>query len=166
MLLWATPAAAQQNAPANPCKTDESFKAFDFIIGDWEVVPIKDAAAGHLKVTYDINECAIISKWIGTHGFTGHNVIFYNRVNKKWKNIWISLGYSSEVEGEIQNGSMVMSGLEHSYRRLENTSVREKWTPNEDGSVHHISEKWNTETNKWEPVFERKFVRAKARFPI
>lgn len=151
-----------QNAqpPQSPCQTDENFRAFDFWVGYWEVTPWAGGqVAGHNKIESVENGCAVMESWTNAGGGTGRSVNFYNANTGKWRQLWVSNGYSIDIEGGLKNGAMALEGSIFYYGPKNTVPFKGTWTPQADGSVRQLFEQWNAETNEWTVWFDGKYVR-------
>jgi len=155
--------AAQQTPPPNPCATDDNFRSFDFWVGEWEVTPWAGGAiAGHNNIQVIENGCAVMENWTNSQGGTGRSINYYNPITEKWRQIWVSTGYSIDIEGGIKDGAMALEGEIHYYGNKTNLPMRAKWTPQEDGTVRQFFEQWNPQTETWDVWFDGKYTRQKA----
>lgn len=160
--LTAGIATAQQTAPPpSPCETDAAFHAFDFWIGDWKVSARSSGKyAGENSITPIEGQCALMEDWKGQAGSTGKSLNYYNPLTKTWRQIWVSAGaYSLDIEGGMQEGSMVLEGTIWYYASGQSAPFRGTWTPNADGSVRQFFEQYDAGKQAWQPWFDGLYER-------
>lgn len=155
-LVLATGAVSAADENANKCETDKSFGAFDFWVGDWSVKAAKSGKyAGTNKVTKIENGCAIKEDWAGTGGSTGQSLNYYDPNTQRWRQVWVSGGaYAIDIEGGLQNGSMVLEGMISYFKNGVKAPFRGTWTPGEDGSVRQFFEQFDSKSESWKPWFD------------
>ena len=160
-ILVATAANAQQTTPPSPCVTDQAFHAFDFWIGDWKVSSRANGTyAGDNSIKPIEGQCALLEEWKGQGGSTGMSVNYYNPLTEKWRQVWLSAGaYSLDIEGGLEDGSMVLEGTIWYYSSKQSAPFRGTWTPNDDGSVRQFFEQYDAEKQAWQPWFDGLYER-------
>jgi len=158
------PVAAQGKAKAPPpCRADAHFRDFDFWLGKWKVYNRvgKKQFAGDNHISAIEGGCAILEQWKGKGGGTGKSVNYYNPINKKWRQIWLSAGnYMIDIEGGMVDGSMNLAGKIYYYTSGVAADFRGIWTPNEDGSVRQHFQQMNPKTGKWAEWFDGRYVKS------
>ena len=138
LALFASPAIAQDDAPAappaSPCAGDE-YRQFDFWIGHWTVTQ-NDQPAGSNHIEAIDGGCALAENWTSANaGFTGHSLNSYDRVTGEWHQTWVDSGGTVlKLDGGLENGSMVLSGAGMTADGKTITN-RITWTPAENGTV-------------------------------
>lgn len=151
----ALPAAAP---PAAPCSAPE-YAQFDFWLGDWDVTNPAGKPAGHNRVTKEYGGCVLQEHWTGAGGSVGSSFNVYDPVRKLWHQTWVdNSGTLLEIEGGLQDGSMVMSGeqLQADGKRLLN---RITWTPH-DGKVRQHWEISGDGGKTWTTSFDGLYAKA------
>lgn len=159
LLLVNLPAHAQQTPTA--CQTDETFRAFDFWIGDWDVTDNSTGqAAGTNSIRAIEGGCALEERWTNTTGGTGRSLNYYNPVTKEWRQVWVSAGaYAIDVVGDFKDGAMQMKGSIYYYSTDQSFPFTGSWRPNGDGSVRQYFEQYNPETKTWVPWFDGHYTK-------
>lgn len=153
LALFVSGTAAAQQAPT-PCEQDPKFREFDYWVGDWEVTPAPAPGApapptGRARPQSRIEKilagCVIFENWMPPAGVGGKSFNTYNRVKKRWEQIWVdgsgnivyfggglkdgNMEYTSEStlpNGQVQLGRM-------SYVKVSPDSVRQVWEMSTDG---------------------------------
>ncbi|NVJ99608.1 MAG: hypothetical protein HWE25_15775 [Alphaproteobacteria bacterium] len=154
---------AQDNAPPKTvCQTDPGFRQFDFWLGDWKVTDNATGKyVGNNKITAIEGECVVLEEWTGLEGSTGKSVNYYNPVNGKWRQLWLSAGaYAIDYEGGIKDGKMVLEGTIWYYAAKKEFPFRGTWTPNEDGSVRQYFEQFDPSDNSWKAWADGTYVKS------
>lgn len=142
------------------CDFDPGFAAFDFWVGEWDVF---DNSSGNLAGSNSIRKleqgCLVHESWTSAAGGTGTSVNYFNPVTEQWRQLWISAGrYAIDIAGNLDNGSMVLSGSIYYYSGSE-LPFRGTWTPADDGSVRQFFEQFNPETKAWDVWFDGRYVK-------
>lgn len=138
--------------PPPPCR-EESYRAFDFWLGDWEVFGLSGGKAGENKVSAQEGGCLILEQWTASGGTTGQSYNFYDPGIEKWRQIWVSGGAVIDYAGGVdEDGAMFLEG-EISYRDGKTAPFTGKWTLQDDGSVRQHFRQYNPETEEWADWF-------------
>ncbi len=143
-LCFSLPAMAQSEetakpTPPPPCSTTQHHQ-FDFWIGDWNVTS-GGQAAGTNSIHPILNGCALQENWqgAGVGGTAGTSFNVYDQATGKWHQTWIdSSGTLLQLDGGLENGSMVLQGQRPSPDGSGMTTHRISWTPDPDGSVRQL----------------------------
>ncbi len=126
--------AQQVNSPCTCC--DEQHQQFDFWLGDW-VVYQKGRMAGFNKIVKIEDGCVIRENWKSTESaYTGTSYNFYDKLDKKWKQIWIdNQGTVVELSGNRVGNKMILTSKEKTDENGKRFINRITWTNNSDGTV-------------------------------
>ena len=150
-LLAAGPGALVAQDPP-PC-ADEKSHQFDFWIGDWEVFAGEDLA-GRNSIQPILDGCVLQESWRGSRGSAGSSLNFYNPQKGKWQQFWVwRNGTTLELEGELENGNMLLSGTTVDKEGKE-TLHRVTWYDNPDGTVRQWWETSSDGGDTWETAFD------------
>ena len=132
----AVPTAAQQ-APPPVCEQEDEYHAFDFWIGDWDVV-VNDstrARAGTNSIRPLHRHCVLEENWTSAQGGTGSSMNYYDPTTGRWRQIWLAASYLIDIEGGLNDdGAMVLEGEIRSFVQKASSPFRGTWTPIEDGA--------------------------------
>ncbi len=153
IIASALPFTALHAAPAPAACSAPEYAQFDFWLGDWDVTVPGGKPAGHNLVTKEYGGCVLQEHWTGVGGTIGSSFNIYDPARKVWHQTWVSnIGALVELEGGLQGGSMVLSGVQvqPDGSKLIN---RVTWTP-KDGKVRQF---WETSTDggkTWSTAFD------------
>lgn len=129
-----------QDNNCNCCSEDQ--KAFDFWIGNWEVVNAANGKpAGTSKISREEAGCVIRENWTSaTVGYTGTSLNFYNAKDEKWEQLWVdNSGAFLKLKGKRTGNQMVLSS--DPFTKDDKTYWnRITWTNNDDGTVRQLWE--------------------------
>ena len=161
-LLIATPAAAQQPAPAPakpaiaPCG-DPEYHRLDFWVGRWDVYPTgKDKMVAHSLIE-KVYGCGIRENWMPLSNQPGGSLSIYVPAEKHWEQFWIDSGGSRAFFTGGWNGkAMVITG------KWGGPLVRMSYSKNADGSVRQFGEQSTDEGKTWKPNFDFTYRQAAA----
>ncbi len=145
-------AQSQQPAPPPPCQED-TYRAFDFWLGTWDVTTPSGQPAGTNVISEQENGCLLLEEWTSVSGGTGQSYNFYDPGMKKWRQVWVSGGATIDYAGGLNDaGEMVLEG-EISNRNGATAPFRGTWTLQDDGSVKQHFQQYNPETEEWADWF-------------
>ncbi|MBD3223118.1 MAG: hypothetical protein GF313_00200 [Caldithrix sp.] len=127
--------SAQDDDPC-PCCSN-SYKSFDFWIGDWVVYNTEGEVIGTNKIVKMQDGCVVQENWKASNGTnTGTSYNYFDTSDSTWNQLWISnTGNILELKGNLDSdGNMVLtSGLINSPKgRYYNQII---WSKNDDNSV-------------------------------
>lgn len=138
LLFSDTLSAQNENCP---CCT-ENHRAFDFWIGEWEVVNPNGSAAGFNRIEKIQGQCALQENWTSARaGFTGTSYNYYNQAEDRWEQLWIdNAGTQLKLYGNRTGNQMILSS--EPFEREDGKAYvnRITWTANADGSVRQLWE--------------------------
>ncbi len=143
----------QTPPPAPPrCDTPE-FRQFDFWIGDWNVTS-GGQPVGTSVITLEEDGCVVHEHWTGAKGGTGQSLNFYDRMDKRWHQTWVSnSGTVLDLAGTFADGAIIYRG----ERPLPDGSVvkhRLSFRPNPDGTVRQLWETSSDGGSTWSTAFD------------
>lgn len=144
---------------SNSCAT-ENHRAFDFWVGEWKVLNPKGKEAGRNQIKVEQGGCVLVENWSSADGvFKGTSYNFYNASTEKWNQTWVdNQGGSLLLEGNIQNGAMVLSGKSKGPQGQWQLD-RITWTPNGDGTVRQHWQVSTDEGKSWATSFDGTYHR-------
>ena len=129
---------AQNDDSCNCCT--ENHRAFDFWIGEWEVVNSQDGSpAGSSVISKGQNGCVIREKWTSAKaGYTGTSLNFYNAGTDQWEQLWVdNAGEVLKLKGNRKGDEMIL--VSEKFEKDGKTFVnRITWTKNDDGTVRQL----------------------------
>src|SRR6218665_3327660 len=100
-LSAAIPAAAQP-APLPACNSPEH-RAFDFWLGEWNVLGVQGKLAGTNSIKREHGGCVIHERYDTGRGYTGESLNIYDAARKVWHQSWVdSSGLLLTMEGGIR----------------------------------------------------------------
>jgi hypothetical protein len=120
----------------------EGHRAFDFWVGEWEVVLPDGSPAGTNLVTREQGGCLIREQWKSAKGgLTGTSVNFYQAVENRWEQIWMdSDGNVLRLFGGLEGNRMVLASEPFIGQQGKHLQNRITWTPSPDGTVRQLWE--------------------------
>ena len=162
LVALAAPSAVEaQTPPSIICQDEPEFRQFDFWVGEWDVF---DNASGNRAGANSIESlhggCVLVESWTSSGGPGGTSVNYYDNVRGTWRQYWVSVNYSIEIEGGLdQDGRMVLEGELHDYRQRAAIPFRGTWTPEPDGTVRQLFEQQDPATGEWQVWFDGRYER-------
>lgn len=162
LLMLAAPGTVEAQAPPSMiCQDEPEFREFDFWVGEWDVF---DNASGNRAGTNSIEAlhagCVLVESWTSAGGPGGTSVNYYDNVRGTWRQHWVSVNYSIEIEGGLdEDGRMVLEGELHNYRQRAAIPFRGTWTPQPDGTVRQLFEQQDPATGEWQVWFDGRYER-------
>ena len=147
-------ASASQALDAGACDT-EPYHQLDFWVGSWDVRLADGRQVGTNVIEKALDGCAIFEHWRDVGGAEGKSLFYYHRVQKRWKQIWVTdSGPVKEKEMvEAPPGSVRFQGalpLAEGGSILDRTTL----TPLPDGRVRQLIEQSSDGGTAWRTGFE------------
>jgi hypothetical protein len=146
-----------QSAPkltSTTCTT-EQHRAFDFLLGEWEVTT-KGKNKPHAKsnITKHNNGCSIHEHYVTSTAYTGNSINFYDKDNHQWHQTWIdNSGSPLYLDGKFENVAMILS----------DKSNRITWSKDKQGRVNQIWETNQDDVKSWKIIFVGSYKRINTR---
>ncbi|WP_298897516.1 hypothetical protein [uncultured Psychroserpens sp.] len=140
---------------ANPCKFSDSYRQFDFWLGEWDVYAQHQKIA-ESSITNTNGDCGILENWrpIGSNG--GNSISYYDSNDKVWKQNWVASGSVSHYEQPKTetDGDMLM------IAKGPNVWFRMIWYYNkEDDTVRQVQESSSDQGQTWTKAFDGLYKR-------
>ena len=88
LCLALTPPTLAMAGEQGPCSSD-TYRAFDFWVGDWQVHTPNGQLAGTNRITVDESGCLLTEHWRGSRGATGQSYNFYDPGDDQWHQLWV-----------------------------------------------------------------------------
>ena len=135
-----TPATpAQTQAASNTCTT-APYRAFDFWLGEWDVVDrASNQPAGRSSITLHDDDCVIQEVWTGANPHdTGRSLNMYDITSGSWLQFWMNtIGDVSRFEGgPTPDGGMRMAAMNETRPGGHRTvALGIEWSRQADGAV-------------------------------
>jgi hypothetical protein len=149
LLMLSAYLSAQNDNPCPCCS--ESYRSFDFWIGDWTVYNTKGEVIGTNRIIKMQNGCVLQENWKAANNInTGTSYNYFDRGDSTWNQLWISsTGNILKLKGNIDsNGNMVLkSKLINSPKGNYYNQII--WSLNEDNSV---TQQWDILNEKGELI--------------
>jgi hypothetical protein len=126
-------ARAQPPKPA-ACSAPE-YHQFDFWAGDWDAFDFDNplTLVARTRVDRLLDGCVLLEGYQDTNGQHGESFSIYDASRKLWHQSWVTNhGKLLVIEGKMQSGEMVLSGVEHTPEGKQKL-VRGVWKPVPDG---------------------------------
>ncbi|MGB7209719.1 MAG: tetratricopeptide repeat protein [Pyrinomonadaceae bacterium] len=104
-----TEVVKRSDIAVNPCKASQSFREFDFWIGEWDVKNPQGVLSGSSSVQLILGTCIIFENWSGGSGTNGKSFNIYDINDKKWHQTWVDdKGTFTHYVGGLVDGKMVV----------------------------------------------------------
>jgi hypothetical protein len=151
---------AQDTTPSEPPCSDDIHGHFDFWLGEWNVYsPDNGPYQGQNSIIKTNGDCLITEQWLGASGTTGDSMNFYDPLEEKWRQIWVSGGaFIDYVGGLDEGGAMILNGEIAYPGNPARFGFKGTWSLQSDGSVRQHFEQQDTEGN-WSNWFIGIYVR-------
>jgi hypothetical protein len=149
--------ASVDSARAASCAGPE-YHSFDFWIGDWKAFDADNpaTAVAHTRVDRILDGCVLLEDYEGTDGSRGESFTIYDASRQVWHQSWVTNhGVLLVVEGKLQAGKMILSGVSHPSGGKEKF-VRGVWKP-VNGGVRETAVTSTDGGKTWNPWFDLMF---------
>jgi ketosteroid isomerase-like protein len=150
------PITAEPSAqPAASCTAAE-YHQLDFWIGDWDAYDVSEPQKPVARTRVDrlLNGCVLKENYQGVNGGEGQSFSIYDSTRKLWHQSWVTnRGKLLVIEGQFQNGEMVLSGTD--FFAPTHPIIRGTWKP--DPTEKGVRETAVTSTDNgatWQPLFD------------
>jgi hypothetical protein len=151
---------AEMAAKAYPCENDDSFRAFDFWVGEWDVHLADGTLAGTNSIEAAERGCMLIERWSSAGGGTGTSVNYLDKATGEWVQVWNAAGGSQiQIRGGMTSDGMLLVGTLHSVATGTTLPFRGLWTLLDDGRVRQFFEQSTDGGETWSPWFEGFYTR-------
>ena len=141
-------------ARALPLASRETYRQFDFWIGDWDVKVMAGEQIGTSVITNDVNGFLLTEKWMNCNGGTGTSISFYDPGEQKWMQTWVDeRGTVVRYSGTFVDGEMRMEGT-RTMANGETMLCRKRYTPQADGTVRQVNENSDDGGETWSITFD------------
>jgi hypothetical protein len=147
---------AAKSTETQPCAAPE-YRSFDFWIGDWDAFDVDNPTVkvAHNRVDRILDGCVLLEDYQGTDGSHGESFTIYDAERKVWHQTWVTNhGKLLVIEGEMKNGEMVLSGVDHT--RAGEKYVRGTWKA-VSGGVRESAVTSADGGKTWKPWFDLVF---------
>lgn len=139
---------------AGICATDAVYHAFDFWLGEWEIYSPDGRFGGTNRIVKEEGGCLVTEHWTGPRGGTGQSMNFYDPVERRWRQVWVSDGFTIDYAGgPDESGAMALEGHITYLKAEERFPFRGTWTPLPDDRVRQHLEQQDPETGEWRTWF-------------
>jgi hypothetical protein len=146
-------------AAALDCSAPE-YHALDFWLGSWDVAAENGSFDGDNVIAPILAGCALRETWTEESGGRGESLFFYDRAQKRWKQVWVTTegAWKEKAQIEAPKGSLRFQG--EVPRRAGGVALdRTTLTPLDDGRVRQVIERSNdggATWSKWAGLYSRK----------
>lgn len=140
---------------AFPCDHEESFRDFDFWVGEWDVHVAGGTYAGSNVIERAQRGCVLIENWTSATGGSGMSINYLDKATDEWVQIWNAEGGSQiNIRGGMTDEGMRLAGQIHYVGNGTTAPFRALWTLLPDGRVRQFFEQSNDGGDTWVPWFE------------
>ncbi|WGK63742.1 hypothetical protein [Croceiramulus getboli] len=117
-------------------------QAFDFWVGEWQVMGPENKLAGTNSITKEQDGCVLKEHWTSINGaYSGTSYNFYNAQTEQWEQLWIdNNGGFLKLSGQRIGDQMIMRSAAQEDATGVPVVNRITWTRNDDGSVRQLWE--------------------------
>jgi len=130
-------------ARIRPCGTD-AYRAFDFWVGDWVVLPSSGGPPGKNTIRA-VQEGCLIQETYENGPYSGTSMSFHDEADGRWHQVWVdNQGLILRLAGGWDGERMVLSSA----------GSRITWTPRPDGTVRQVWEQSSDGGETWTVVFD------------
>ena len=157
LALSQTTAAEAPAVPPSPPRCEgETYEAFDFWVGEWDVFP----TGGGEKVADSRIEkvsagCAIRETWMPLRGGGGTSVTAFDPATGGWHQLWVGAAPGRVFfDGGMVGEAMVLTGYWGRDQQGNRSLVRMTYTLEADGSVRQYGQTSSDHGQTWSDSFD------------
>jgi hypothetical protein len=161
ILSAALPAMGQAQQGAG-CRTDSTYAALDFWLGQWDVY-VGDQLVGTNRITRVLQGCAVLEEWRDSEGGEGRSLFYVEPGTGRWKQVWITddarrVGGTKEkhLVARLPDGGIRFQGelpLPDGRLVLDRTTL----TPTGPGEVRQLIETSRDGGTTWHAGFDARY---------
>lgn len=134
-------------------------RAFDFWLGNWEVLSPTGDRIGENRVARELGGKVLVERFTGRSGSAGSSFTTYDAAARIWRQSYVdSEGLVLQLAGTFVQGRMVLSGA----RSAGDVCDRISWEPRPDGTILQRWECSRDGGRTWHSTFEGRYRRAAA----
>ncbi len=134
------------------------YRQFDFWIGDWDAFDPTNPTTKVARTRVDLilDGCVLHEDYEDADGHKVQSFSIYDASRRIWHQSWVTnRGEMLEIEGGLQAGEMVLSGVDHTADGKER-HVRGSWKP-VNGGVRETAVTSTDGGRTWKPWFDLLF---------
>ncbi len=133
--LAALPSAAQSDGA---CEEDDSHRALDFLLGEWQLVSDGEAVGRSLIEKLE-DGCLIAETWSFADGRSGRTYSFLDRAANVWRRFSVSnRGVVIRSSGAVEGSALLVRG-ERTTADGETSNWRERLAPEAGGRISRVA---------------------------
>ena len=156
ILLLVSTVSAQQKPCA--CCT-ENHKAFNFWVGDWNVVDSTGKRIGENSIKVLEKGCILNENWKSDKGYTGKSYNYFDRSDSTWNQLWIdNSGSILKLKGKAEKDKMILSS-EIKQGKTQKYYDQITWLKVSDDKVVQLWERMNISGKRIAIVFKGIYLR-------
>lgn len=157
LALAQTAATQAPAAPAPPPTCEgETYEAFDFWVGEWDVYPTNggDKVADSRIEKVSVG-CAIHETWMPLSGRGGTSISAYDPATGGWHQLWVGAAPGRVFfDGGKVGEAMVLTGYWGRDASGNRTLIRMTYTLEEDGSMRQYGQASSDHGRSWSDSFD------------
>ena len=158
--LIVSSSSAASEPTASACGAD-SFRQFDFWLGEWIVKEASGKFAGENSIESRHEGCVLIEEWRSASGGHGTSINYFDPATVRWKQIWVSPGVLLEMSGGMRGNEMILEGPLQDLSENKVSLLRGIWTPLPDGRVRQHFTESKDGGKTWAEWFDGYYERSK-----
>lgn len=147
-----------RSAASAASRRDASYRALDFMIGDWTVQGRDGAVLGNSRIHKDEEGFLLTEKWRGTNGATGTAITYFDPAANLWRQTFVGmLGNVSTSAGRLERGVLHMKG-ETVFPNGSTALIRSRMEVLQDGQFRFQSEESRDGGSTWDKAFDGTYL--------
>lgn len=139
----------------SPCKTDSTYRQFDFWIGEWDVMNPQGQVVGRSSIQLIEGDCVLLENYASVRGpYTGKSFNIYNAALDRWQQFWVdNQGGVLEFKGAYKDRELRYTA-ESIGPRNQPTHHKLAFFHREDGTVRQLWEQSIDGGSTWTVAFD------------
>ncbi len=162
MLAPARATRAQQTAPA-PCKSDSTYRKFDFWVGSWTVTPAgATQQVGTSRIDVVSGGCALLENWRDARGGEGKSLNTYDPALRQWRQFWVGQqgGVTDYARSEWNGSTISFYADVPAANGRPKATMRLSFTPISRDEVRQLGEISTDDGKTWKTQYDFHYHRA------
>jgi len=144
---------------ANPCGLDPTYRAADFMLGEWQVF-YQGQSIGHARITPAAGGCAIVEEYSNPNapGADGRVMTFFDSQQRRWRQMYVDAsGNVNDLAGEATGTGMELAG-EYRPRRGDAQRMRITLEILAGGGFRQLSAQSRDGGKTWNPLYDIRYL--------
>lgn len=146
------------NKAAYPCMYSDTYRSFDFWVGEWDVFSGPNLA-GTSKIERILHDCVIFENWTSSLGTNGKSFNTFDPDTGKWRQTWVDgTGRQTDYVGEANADGIAFTAVQPNPDGTK-TLLKMTFTKLPEGKVRQFGETSTDGGKTWSVSYDLTYVK-------